>query len=470
MDIDLAALRALERERDISLDMLIPAIEQALLVAYHRTDGAYRIARVELDRKTGHVIVWAARGAATARRDRGGRAPPARRARARVRRHPGRASAGSRPRPPARSSSSGCATSRTRRSWATSRAARATSSPASSSRAPTRATCSSTSARSRASCRSPSRCRGRSTSTASGCAASSCQRQARAARARRSACRAPTPTWCASCSPSRCPRSPTARSRSRRWPARPATAPRSPCTPRSPGVNAKGACIGPMGARVRAVMTELHGEKIDIVDYSEDPADVRGGRAVARRGCSRSRSSTRRLRSARVVVPDYQLSPRHRQGGAERPPRRQADRLADRHPPRHRGRPPAPARTGRGGARRRPPRAAERTVRRRAPVGQLAAPGRGRLRLWPTGLRTPSPSRPGRVWDAAGRIAGRHCCEWSRRRTETAGACSGLLCPDPRHRLPGRGAWLHPDARLFRAGRAPQGVRTGPAPAGPRRT
>ena len=40
MDIDLAALRALERERDISLDVIIPAIEQALLVAYHRTEGA----------------------------------------------------------------------------------------------------------------------------------------------------------------------------------------------------------------------------------------------------------------------------------------------------------------------------------------------------------------------------------------------------------------------------------------------
>ena len=59
MDIDLAALRALERERDISLDVLIPAIEQALLVAYHRTDGSHRDARVELDRKTGHDIVWA---------------------------------------------------------------------------------------------------------------------------------------------------------------------------------------------------------------------------------------------------------------------------------------------------------------------------------------------------------------------------------------------------------------------------
>ena len=37
MDIDLAALRGLERERDISLDVIIPAIEQAMLVAYNRT-------------------------------------------------------------------------------------------------------------------------------------------------------------------------------------------------------------------------------------------------------------------------------------------------------------------------------------------------------------------------------------------------------------------------------------------------
>ena len=59
MDIDLAALRALERERDISMAVLIPAIEQALLLAYHRTDGSFTNARVELDRKTGHVVVWA---------------------------------------------------------------------------------------------------------------------------------------------------------------------------------------------------------------------------------------------------------------------------------------------------------------------------------------------------------------------------------------------------------------------------
>ena len=37
-------------------------------------------------------------------------------------------------------------------------------------------------------------------------------------------------------------------------------------------VNAKGACIGPMGQRVRAVMHELNEEKIDIVDWDADPA------------------------------------------------------------------------------------------------------------------------------------------------------------------------------------------------------
>jgi N utilization substance protein A len=59
MDIDMGALRLLERERDISLDVLVSAIEQALLSAYHRTPDAYPRARVELDRKSGHVTVWA---------------------------------------------------------------------------------------------------------------------------------------------------------------------------------------------------------------------------------------------------------------------------------------------------------------------------------------------------------------------------------------------------------------------------
>jgi transcription termination/antitermination protein NusA len=59
MDIDMAVLRALEREKDIPLDAVVEAIEQALLIAYQRTEGAQQHARVELDRRSGHVTVWA---------------------------------------------------------------------------------------------------------------------------------------------------------------------------------------------------------------------------------------------------------------------------------------------------------------------------------------------------------------------------------------------------------------------------
>ncbi len=60
MDIDMSILRMLEREKEISFDVLVEAIEQALLTAYHKTPGAQENARVELDRKTGHVTVMAA--------------------------------------------------------------------------------------------------------------------------------------------------------------------------------------------------------------------------------------------------------------------------------------------------------------------------------------------------------------------------------------------------------------------------
>ena len=60
MDIDMSILRMLEREKEISFDVLVEAIEQALLTAYQKTPGAYEEARVELDRKTGHVTVMAA--------------------------------------------------------------------------------------------------------------------------------------------------------------------------------------------------------------------------------------------------------------------------------------------------------------------------------------------------------------------------------------------------------------------------
>jgi N utilization substance protein A len=74
-----------------------------------------------------------------------------------------------------------------------------------------------------------------------------------------------------------------------------------------PGVNAKGACIGPMGARVRNVMSELHGEKIDIVDWSEDPAEL-VAHALSPARVSSVEIVDLAARAARVVVPDYQLS------------------------------------------------------------------------------------------------------------------------------------------------------------------
>jgi len=73
------------------------------------------------------------------------------------------------------------------------------------------------------------------------------------------------------------------------------------------GVNAKGACIGPMGSRVRNVMNELHGEKIDIVDYSDDPAGFVAN-ALSPARVSRVHVVDAAAREAQVIVPDYQLS------------------------------------------------------------------------------------------------------------------------------------------------------------------
>jgi N utilization substance protein A len=73
------------------------------------------------------------------------------------------------------------------------------------------------------------------------------------------------------------------------------------------GVNAKGSCIGPMGQRVRNVMNELNGEKIDIVDWSDDPARLVGNALSPARVTSVTVVDAA-ARSARVVVPDFQLS------------------------------------------------------------------------------------------------------------------------------------------------------------------
>lgn len=74
-----------------------------------------------------------------------------------------------------------------------------------------------------------------------------------------------------------------------------------------PEVNAKGSCIGPLGQRVRQVMAELGGEKIDIVDHSDDPADMIA-QALSPAKVTSVTIVDPVTRSARVVVPDYQLS------------------------------------------------------------------------------------------------------------------------------------------------------------------
>jgi N utilization substance protein A len=80
-----------------------------------------------------------------------------------------------------------------------------------------------------------------------------------------------------------------------------------------PGLNAKGACIGELGQRVRAVTAELNDEKIDIVDYSEDiskfvaqalsPAKVSAAFIVNEKDAPKDERP-----KVRVLVPEYQLS------------------------------------------------------------------------------------------------------------------------------------------------------------------
>jgi N utilization substance protein A len=76
---------------------------------------------------------------------------------------------------------------------------------------------------------------------------------------------------------------------------------------KSPQVNARGACIGPLGQRVRNVVAELHGEKIDIVDWSDDPATF-VAHALSPATVVSVEVVDAAAKSAKVVVPDYKLS------------------------------------------------------------------------------------------------------------------------------------------------------------------
>ena len=100
------------------------------------------------------------------------------------------------------------------------------------------------------------------------------------------------------------------------------------------GVDPVGACVGPRGSRVRMVVSELRGEKIDIIPYNDEPA-----RFVAKA------LSPARVRE--VLVDDDEQAgdgdrarrpavAGDRPRGPERPARRAPDRLAGRHPLRDR--------------------------------------------------------------------------------------------------------------------------------------
>ena len=304
MDIDLAALRALERERDIGLDVLIPAIEQAMLVAYHRTEGSYKIARVELDRKTGHVVVWAREEGELLPADDGDRP---------VRAEPG-------PEFDDTPEGFGRIAASTARQVIVQRLRDLEDEAI------------------------LGDFKGREGDVISGIIQQSQdprnvlvdfgtvegilplaeqvpgERYVHGERLR-----------CYVVSVKRGPKGPQV-GLSRTHPnlvrtlfkfevpeiadgtveiaalAREAGH-RTKIAVHSkvPGVNAKGACIGPMGARVRAVMTELRGEKIDIVDFSEDPA-VFVAAALSPARVQAVEIVDAAARTARVVVPDYQLS------------------------------------------------------------------------------------------------------------------------------------------------------------------
>jgi N utilization substance protein A len=73
-----------------------------------------------------------------------------------------------------------------------------------------------------------------------------------------------------------------------------------------PGVDPIGACVGPNGMRVNAVVDDLGGEKIDIIQWSDDPEIyIKNALSPAK---TISVTVDPEIRSARVIVPDSQFS------------------------------------------------------------------------------------------------------------------------------------------------------------------
>ena len=68
-----------------------------------------------------------------------------------------------------------------------------------------------------------------------------------------------------------------------------------------------GACVGPRGQRVNNIVEELRGEKIDIIKYSDDPAEYIAA-ALAPADVVEVRMADDGSKACRVIVPDDQLS------------------------------------------------------------------------------------------------------------------------------------------------------------------
>ena len=73
-------------------------------------------------------------------------------------------------------------------------------------------------------------------------------------------------------------------------------------------VDSVGACVGMKGMRVQSIIRELRGEKIDIIEYSEDSGGLRHACAEPGQDQPRERSSTRMEKHMEVIVDDSQLS------------------------------------------------------------------------------------------------------------------------------------------------------------------
>ena len=96
-----------------------------------------------------------------------------------------------------------------------------------------------------------------------------------------------------------------------------------------PRLDPVGACVGPKGSRVRTVVSELRGERVDVILWGRRPVALRCQRSLAGQGhpCAHRRGEELRRRDR----PRRPALARHRQGGTERPPRRPPHRLAHRH-------------------------------------------------------------------------------------------------------------------------------------------